>query len=281
MIIFAAVKKGRYSLDRRAEAILESRQYWGKNETPKSEHIKEETGERNNSSDDNSSVTSPSFNSRGSSVSSQSGRSQSDSTLSPQPVLTAGDADLSTDDIFTMLSEVYGDEMIGGGGASYDNSSTLDTASLSTLLSPPTMTPNNIAQDNITTTATAVNNVHPESQFNSNYTNISPLEQFNFNAACSQASRLAPFQNPTDIGPHLLSKSEIKQELPPTPSPSSSGNGVSPGSYSPASAHEIAPPSSEYPPGATATFGLQMPGASGFPAARTVPVQQTPPVQPV
>ena len=151
------MKKGRYSLDRRAEAILESRQYWGKPEIPQNAHIKKETGERNNTSNGNSSVTLPCYSSSSNNVASQAVRSDSDSTTSPQPIQqTSGEAELSTDDIFTMLSEVYGDEMIGGGGATYGNSSTIDTASLSSLLSSTTAP--NIAQNNTTTTATASSN---------------------------------------------------------------------------------------------------------------------------
>ena len=269
------MKKGRYSLDRRAEAILESRQYWGKGESPQSAYIKEETKERNNSSssNSNSSVTSPCCISRSSSIASQATTSNSDSIISPQPELqTSGDTELSTDDIFTILNEVYtGDEMAGG--ATYNNSSTIDTASLSSLFST-TATPN------IDATACS-NNVQPESQLSSNYTNASALEQFALNGGYSQTPGLAPFQDLRDISPHLLSESEIKQELPPTPSPSNSGNGVSPSSYSsesPANLQEISPPSSQYTPGATAPFSFQMPDAR---TARTVPLQQTPPVQSV
>ena len=283
---FAAVKKGRYSLDRRAEAILESRQYWGKPEIPQNAHIKKETGERNNASNGNSSVTLPCYSSSGSSVASQAVRSDSNSTISPQPIQqTSGEAELSTDDIFTMLSEVYGDEMTGGGGgATYGNSSTIDTASLSSLLSSTTAP--NIAQNNTTTTATASSNkIRPESQFSSNNTNTSPLEQFKFNAGCSQTPGFGPYQNSTVITPQILSKTEIKQELPPTPSPSNSGYEVSPSSISaasPASVQDISsPPSSQYTSGATAVFGFQMPGTNSFPVARTDPLHHTPPVQPV
>ena len=217
--MFTAVKKGRYSLDRRAEAILESRQYWGTPETAPNSHVKKETVESNNYSNNGSSsnnsgsnATSPCYISSGSSVPSPTLKLDSDtnraSHQAQQVPHTCGNNDLSAEDIFSMLSEVYGDEIVATAAPSSGSNSTIDAASLTSLLSPSAMP--SAAQNNTTaTTAAYTSTIQPNPQFELN--KKSSLEP----TTLAETKKRNSFGAPIDVTPHLLAESEIKQEFPP------------------------------------------------------------------
>ena len=185
-----AVKKGRYSLDRRAEAILESRNYWKSENEPKVK-IKKEV----DSCDHNE--TPPLFTS--------SGSPRSPSRILSPNATNVSDS-LSTDDIFLMLGEVYDEEIAKASG---DPISTIDT-----LLSASDNAQLNNLVDTINIRSLSPN-IQPTSQSNAMYNNASPLGQLTVNTGSTESRGQMSYQEAINTTPNLLPESDIKREFPP------------------------------------------------------------------
>ena len=248
------MKKGRYSLDRRAEAILESRHYWKSN------------------------VTSPSLKSSGSSsrgsprVRPESGNGTPASILSP----SVSDS-LSTDDFFTMLGEVCGDELAKA--SSGIPISTTDNTSISTLLSTSDNAQLNLTVENINTNPVPLH-AEPVSQSDTTGNNSSPLGQFTFTRGSTKSQGQIPYPNAINTSLTLLLESEIKQEI--SPQQCSSVYRLPPPNQNPVAPHYVNEGLPRFTTGASATpdlFGFHMSGASNYPASQSGSLHHSPPIQ--